>query len=133
MDNSWNFKIALKDETVFDKLARFYKTVIPDELKNFIVMANASNPDKNLISINGTERIFETVISFNEKETEAVSVFDLIEKEMTDSLIPFGIDPFGNLFYYSLITKKVVFYNHEEDAFEDSNYTLTDFISSLYK
>ena len=133
MDNTWNFKIELQDDKAFEKLAQFYGADIPEELKDFIVEANASNPDKNLIDINGVERVFETVLSFNEGEEEATSVFDLIGDKASESIIPFGIDPFGNLFYYSLTTNKIFFYNHEEDEYEDTNYSLSDFLSGLHK
>lgn len=133
MNNIWNYKIELKDDKAFEKLSQFYGTDIPEDLKEFIVEANASNPEKNLIDINGSERVFETVLSFNEGEEEATSVFDLIDDKSSELSIPFGIDPFGNLFYYSLTTNKILFYNHEEDKFEDTNYSLSDFLSGLYK
>ena len=82
--------------------------------------------------INGVERVFETVLSFNEHESEAVSVFDLIKNSQIKNAIPFGLDPFGNIFYYSLSDKNVIFYNHEEDKFDKTNYTLYQLISSLY-
>ncbi len=132
MSNKWNFKIDLKDENVFTKLEDHYGLPIPQGLKSFILEANASNPEENLIMINGVERIFETVLSYNEIETEAVSVFDILNNDKCDHAIPFGTDPFGNLFYCSLKDDKVLFYNHEEDVFEDTNYSFEEFISSLY-
>ena len=133
MENTWNFKIELKDDKAFEKLSQFYGVDIPKELRDFIVEANASNPEKNLIDINGAERVFETVLSFNEGEEESPSVFDLLEDKASEPIIPFGIDPFGNMFYYSLTTNKILFYNHEEDEFEDTNYSLSEFLSGLYK
>ncbi len=132
MSNKWNFKIELKDESIFTKLENHYGLPIPKGLKSFILEANASNPEENLIMINGVERVFETVLSYNEFETEAVSVFDILNNDKCDYAIPFGTDPFGNLFYCSLKDDKVLFYNHEEDVFEDTNYSFENFISSLY-
>lgn len=132
MENKWNFKIELDDLDVFEKLKAHYGIEIPDELKSFIEEANASNPEKNLIMINGVERVFETVLSYNEHETDALSVFELINDDQFDSAIPFGLDPFGNVFYCSLKESKVYFYDHEEDNFEDTNYTLDQFVLNLY-
>lgn len=132
MDNIWNFKIELNDDGVFEKLKKHYSAPIPDELKDFIKEANASNPEKNLIQVNGEELVFETVLSFNETETEAVSVFSIIDDDQMDTAVPFGLDPFGNIFYCSLKDSRVLFYNHEEDKYEDTQYTLEEFISSLY-
>ena len=78
MSNTWNFKIDLKDENVFEKLASLYKTDFPSDLKEFIIESNGSNPEKNLVEINGVERIFESVLSYNEDETESTSVFNVI-------------------------------------------------------
>lgn len=132
MNSAWNFKIDIKDEEIFGKLESLYKIVFPSDLKEFILKANGSNPEKNLVEINGVERVFETVLSYNEEESEATSVFDIIQYTHVDSAIPFGIDPFGNLFYYSFEKNTVFFYNHEENEFEDSGYSLKQFIDSLY-
>ena len=132
MENKWNFKIDLKNTDVFDKLKTHYGIDIPNELKSFIVEANASYPEKNLIMINGVERVFEAVLSYNEDETEAVSVFDLIKNDEFKNTIPFGLDPFGNIFCYSLKENKVYFYDHEESNFEETNYSLPQFILCLF-
>ena len=132
MENKWDYKITLNDESVFDKLKAHYGIGLPEELKQFIREANASNPERNLIDINGVERVFETVLSFNENEEEAVSVFSLIDNDSIKTAIPFGLDPFGNVFYCSLADSKVIYYLHEEDRFEKTNYTLNQFLSSLY-
>ena len=132
MSNKWNFKIELKDENVFTKLEEHYGLPIPEDLKSFIIEANASIPEKNLIMINGVERVFETVFSYNELETEAISVFDTLNNEKCDYAIPFGTDPFCNLFYCSLKDNKVIFYNHEESLLEETSYSFKEFIDSLY-
>ena len=49
MSNKWNFKIELKDESIFTKLENHYGLPIPKGLKSFILEANASNPEENLI------------------------------------------------------------------------------------
>lgn len=132
MSNTWNFKIDLKDENVFEKLASLYKTDFPSDLKEFIIESNGSNPEKNLVAINGVERVFEAVLSYNEDETETMSVFSVIEHNHIKSAIPFGMDPFGNLFFYSFEKNTVVFYNHEENRYENTGYSFTEFIESLY-
>ena len=131
MSNKWNFKIELTDQSVFEKLEGLYGQPIPDEFRKFIIEANASNPERNLIVINGVERVFESVFSFNENETETVSVFQIIESGIKDSLLPFGMDPSGNIYYYSLVNRGIVFYNHEEDSFEKTDFSLESFIAGL--
>ena len=133
MNNKWDFKIELKDYSVFDKLATHYDASIPEEIKVFIIFANASNPESNLIDINGVERVFETVLSFNENEPEAVSVFSIIKNDSNKAAIPFGLDPFGNVFYYSFTDRTIQFYDHEEERYDKTNYSLSQFLSKLYK
>lgn len=132
MGNKWNFKIELKSKASFDTLKNYYGVAIPEDLQRFIEEANASNPEKNLVKINGVERVFETVLSFNENEEEAITVFDIIKNDQFKTAVPFGMDPFGNIFYCTLIDSKVVFYNHEENLYENADCTIEQFISSLY-
>ena len=132
MDNKWNFKIELKSMDSFETLKNYYGVAIPEDLQRFIIEANGSNPEKNLAKINGVERVFETVLSYNESEEEAITVFDIIKNDQFKNAVPFGMDPFGNIFYCSLTDSKVVFYNHEENLYEDANCTLEQFVSSLY-
>jgi len=132
MDNIWNYKIDIIDESVFDKLETILGRPVPSNLREFVIMANGSNPEHNLININGVERVFETVLSFNEAEEDAVTVFQMIDGQNDKSLIPFGLDPFGNVFCYSLDSNTVVFFEYEEDTFVDSEYSLSEFVSELY-
>ena len=133
MSNKWDYKIELEDIRVFDRLATHYDASIPEELKVFVIFANASSPESNLIDLNGVERVFEKVLSFNEIEPDAISIFSILKNDSNKTAIPFGLDPFGNVFYCSLINGKVIFYLHEEDRYEETNYTLSQFISNLYK
>ena len=133
MSNEWNFKIELKDDTVFGKIEKEFGVAFPEELKEFIMNNNAASPDANLIVIDGIERVYEETLSFNEEETEA-STFDSAMKSVGNSnYIPFAKDPFGNYFCYSIITGMISFFDQDEELFFDSGYTFEEFINSLYK
>ena len=132
MDNNWKYKIELSNDRVFDELSERYHVRFPDDLRSFIVDNNAAYPEKKLINIDHNERVFESVLSFNEKEDDAASVFSIIDHTFIKTAIPFGLDPFGNVFYYSLVSSKILFWEHEEDRFDHSEYTLQEFIDNLH-
>lgn len=132
MSNIWRFKIELKQEDVFDKIQERIGKKFPDELRNFIIKYNAASPDENCIVINGVERVVNTVLSFNEIDTEAITYMSVAKVINKKSLIPFAADPFGNYFCYSLEKKEVVFFNHEEQTFEESGDSLQEFVNKLY-
>ena len=128
----WDYKIELKDESVFEKIAEKFEVDFPQDLRSFIIKNNGAYPNKNLIKINGVERVFESVLSFNEHEEEGLTVFDVLESNHSKAAIPFGMDPFGNLFFYSLVNGEILFYAHEEDAFVHSDINLEEFLANLY-
>ncbi len=132
MDNEWKYKIDLRDNDVFDKLSKLYKTPFPQELKSFIVENNAASPVNKIVDIDNGEIVFSSVLSFNSSETEALSIFDVIDSHKIATAIPFGMDPFGNLFYYSLINGKVIYQKHEEDVFIHTGYSLSEFLAKLH-
>lgn len=132
MENNWKYKIELRDSSVFDKLAKLFGTSIPEDLRAFVIECNAAYPENNHILIEQNERIFQAVLSFNEYETEATSVFDLIDGSPVDSAVPFGLDPFGNVFYYSLADGKVLYWEHEENSVSRTEYSLDSLIANLF-
>lgn len=132
MNLVWKYKINLKDQKAFSKVGELTGIDVPDELKKLILEANGASPVKSSVTINGNERIFGAVLSFNENETETDDVFTAIKIVRHKGVIPFGIDPFGNYFCYSGATKTVQYWKHEEDLFEDSKLGIDAFIHSLH-
>lgn len=131
MSIRWSYKIKLEDESlnfVEKKIGR----KIPTDLKEFIYENNAASPDKCCIMVNGNEKVFESVLSFNENEKEAATFESAYRAIGNPLVIPFGADPFGNYFCYSLKTKKIAFYDHEKNEVKGTQYYLNTFIDSLY-
>lgn len=128
----WKYVIDLSDADVFSRIEEQRNVTIPNELKKFIKETNAGTPENNCIMLDGKERILGAVLCFNEDENEADSVFVALSVIKEKKQLPFGIDPFGNLFCLDLDTKFVTFWDHEKDRFSNSGLTLKAFISSLY-
>lgn len=130
--NKWSFKIELTDKKVFDKYEKQFGIIIPQDMRQFIIENNAANPSLNLVMLDGIERVLDSVLSFNEKEDDAVTFAQIFRTLKNVNNIPFAMDPFGNVFCYNTIDNVVVFYNHEVNRFERTNMGFKKFISSLH-
>lgn len=132
MTQKWNFKIKLNDDLTWDRFEKITGYVIPKDLKDFIEKNNASSPEKNCVDINGVERVLNDVLSFNEEEVDATTFKTAYKIMAYKYIIPFARDPFGNYFCYSIETHKIMFYLHEENVLQKTNYSLQKFIDNLY-
>ena len=128
----WNFKIDLSDIQIFDKIEKKRGIIIPENLKKLIVKGNAATPEKYKFMVGTSERVFGAVLSFNEDEKEADTVFTALDTIDNKELLPFGIDPFGNYICLNLNTNEVVFWDHEVGATATTGKTLDKFIEELY-
>lgn len=130
--DNWKYGIELRDRNVFDFLAQKYEIPFPEDLRSFIEENNAAYPEMSLIDVNGSERIFEYVLSFNETEDDALSVFDVLDTVSIKTALPFASDPFGNLFFYSLVNGRILYYDQDDDKYENTGYTLESLIEGLH-
>ncbi len=132
MEITWKYKIDVADPNVFQELEKERNISFPEELKDFILKANAATPSSYRFMVGSNERVFGAVLSFNRNETDADSVFTACSVIKDDSLIPFGIDSFGNYICYSWKENTVVFWDHETGKVDSTGKNLADFLASLY-
>ena len=132
MDIKWSFKIELADEKVFQKIEKVRQIVIPAELTNLVKEANAASPSKNKLLLGTTEKIFGAMLSFNENEADSDSVYTALAVIKDNTLLPFGIDPFGNYFCWDSKSNFVVFWDLETDEVTSTSMNLEDFLTCLY-
>ena len=128
---NWNYKIDLENGAL-EAFEKSTGIIIPDDLKDIIVNYNAATPEKPLFMAGSAERIFGAVLSFNINETEADSVYTAVDAVSDKSLLPFGIDPFGNYICYHIPDGDVVVWDHEINRFTSTGKSLDKFIASLY-
>lgn len=100
------YKINLKDKNVFNDIEEEYDIRIPNGFKRFIIDNNAATPEKHRIMIGNQERVFGSVLSFNKDDDD--NVFRYLKRFIPKNLLPFGLDPFGNVFCIDL---NLVMYN----------------------
>lgn len=124
------YKINLKDKNVFNDIEEEYDIRIPNGFKRFIIDNNAATPEKHRIIIGNQERVFGSVLSFNKDDDD--NVFRYLKRFIPNNLLPFGLDPFGNIFCIDLKSGDVQFWNHEIDKTYSAHCNLSNFVSSLY-
>lgn len=127
----WKYKIELEEES----LARAEKKLgqaIPEDLKKLIREGNAATPAQTHFMVRADEKVFGALLSYNENDTDADTVYAALNAGIDKSLIPFGIDPFGNYLCYKADSGEIVYYDHEEDRYETVSNSLTSFMESLY-
>lgn len=127
---NWKYKEPLKDKNVFKEIEDKYDIKIPDTLKKLVIDANGGTPEKYRVMVNNTERVFAVVLSYNRDDHD--NIYTSLDRFVKKGLLPFGEDPFGNIFCIELKSNKVVFWNHEFDKTVPAHSSLSTFINSLY-
>ena len=126
----WNYVIPIEDKEVFEKIESLYGISVPEELKNLVLNYNAGSPEKYHIMINGNERVFGALLSFNKDDDD--DFYTAFDNSTNKEMIPFGIDPFGNLFCVSTENGHIYFYNHEIEIYEELDMDLIKFCDSMF-
>lgn len=132
MDITWKYKIELQDESVFSEIEKERGIIIPEDLKELIVKANAATPSKYNFMIGTVEKVFGAVLSFNKNEKDTDTVYTALKTIENKKLFPFAIDPFGNYICYNIGENEVVFWDHETDTVSSADKNLEQFLESLY-
>lgn len=128
----WKYKTELKDPAVFTEIEQQRGIVFPDKLKEFIEEANAATPSSYKFMVGNNERVLGAILSFNHCESGTDSVFTALAAIEDQSLLPFGIDPFGNYICYSLEDETIVFWDHETGIAATTDRSLKEYLDSLY-
>lgn len=132
MEQTWKYKIEMKDTKAFAEVEKQRGIHIPEELKAFVEEHNAATPALYHFMAGVTERVFGAVLSFEKDEKEADTVYPALEAVKDKNLLPFAIDPFGNYICYQLDTNQIVYWSHEDDTVTSTRKGLKEFVASLY-
>ena len=131
MNIEWKYKIDLADNALSEMSSK-YQVTIPDDLKDFLKVANAATPSKTRFMLKVDEKVLGAVLSFNPNEKEADSFASAMNVGFEKNIVPFGIDPFGNYICYNTDNGSILFFDHEEDNLAEIASTLEDFLNKLY-
>lgn len=102
---------------------------LPSTLVKTILIGNNGKPSiMEFLSVNGTEHVLNTLLSYNRDDIETVYKA-FVHLQGTD-LYPVANDPFGNLI--CLKGDEVVFWNHETNEITQVAKSFEDFLKSLH-
>lgn len=131
MNIEWKYKIDLEENAIAE-ITEKYQVVIPDDLKDLLMVANAATPSKTRFMLKVDEKVLGAILSFNPGEKEADSFESAMNIDFEKNMVPFGIDPFGNYICYNSSNGSILFFDHEEDCTTEIASSLQGFLDSLY-
>lgn len=118
------------------KIEEFFNVKFPKDYVEIVMENDGAYPIPNRFNINGSEEVFNNLLSFDENDSSyIVDVFNDVKDRLLDSIIPIAEDPFGNLICFDYRTNNqpsIVFWDHEK-AFYDKNLAISDLCDSFNK
>ena len=103
---------------------------IQKNIEKFFIDNNGGRPEKNVVYLeNGTEKVVNSFLSFNEEDKDNIYKAKRRVKEDDCLLIPFARDPSGN--YFCFKNRQIIFYSHEDGKEYNITKSFEEFINSL--
>jgi hypothetical protein len=128
---TWKYVKALKSPTSIDDFEKKEKIHFPHDLKQCFIERNGGRPFPNAFDTDASEgRVFKTLFSFNDSDSENIFTFFPILRAETPQLIPFASDPFGN--FICLNGSAIVLYLHETGKIEHIADSFSAFLEKLH-
>lgn len=131
----WKYVKRLEDESLIDQFAKMVCCSFSPEFLKCVKEHNGGRPSKRCFDTDrGKGRVLKSFLSFNRQDKE--NVWDMLEWEKEDlgeNLLPFAIDPAGNLICLKKTDGAVVFLNHETGGTELAAASFAEFLGKLYE
>ncbi|ASI73563.1 SMI1/KNR4 family protein [Bacillus cereus] len=118
----WQFADATVSEDFVGEIGNEIGVKFPNDYIKCVAVNNGANVEPEIFNVNNHERVFGTLLSFDENSDEyIVEVYNDFSDTLPKELIPFAFDPAGNLICFDYKNHEenpiVVFWEHE-DAWE---------------
>ena len=128
---TWKYVTPLKEKGAVEKYEARSGLTLPDDLKNLVTNHNGGMPDLCVFDTErAKEKIIKGLLSFNEDDEENIYDFtDILREYGFQKLIPFALDPFGNIICTD--NNSVVFWDHETKETEHVADSVADFIKGI--
>ena len=127
---SWKYVKPLLKADAVDNFEKENNISLPQDLKQCITLNNGGRPSLNVFDTGiSKDRVFKTLLSFNESDKENIFTFFPIIHSQKNGLIPFASDPGGN--FLCLMGTKVVLYLHENGNIEQVADSFSDLLAKL--
>lgn len=132
---TWRGYKSTEDNSLLTAIERNNQIILPVEYKDTVMRFNKGVPSKKLIQCDGKERIFSRLITITPDVHP--NVIDAVKwVEESNRVIPFGLDPFGNLFafkYGGSEDYEIVFIDGEMGTTHLICSSFSDFLYGLYE
>ena len=134
---TWKYGGPVSEEDVGSVEANL-AVVLPSDYRAFVREHNGARPRPNAVEIPGKrEVVMEGLLRLDSGARESVNSAALALRKRGDrNLVPFGRDPFGNLFcfqYSGRSVSEVVFWDHENGSASSICKTFSDLVGLLHE
>lgn len=132
----WKYAGPSISEEDLRSLEGVLAVALPADYRTFIREHNGARPKPNAIDLpGGRQVVMERLLRVEAgAKGNLASASEALRKQGELSLVPFGSDPFGNLFcfkYSGKTAKAVVFWNHENRSTEKICETFSELLCHL--
>jgi hypothetical protein len=129
---TWKYVKPLLKVSSIEDFEKENDVSFPPDLKKCIKTNNGGRPSRNIFdTANSTDRVFKSLLSFNESDAESVYKIFPIIRSQSNYLTPFACDPFGN--YLCLKDSKIVLFIHETGQSEYVSDTFSELLAKLHE
>jgi cell wall assembly regulator SMI1 len=127
---TWKYVKPLSEANAIEDFEKKNNLSLPSDLKECIKANNGGRPSLNVFDTDDSkERVFKTLLSFNESDVENIYKYFPIINSQSNNLIPFASDPSGN--YLCLQNNKIVLFLHDNLPETERLEYVSDTFSSL--
>ncbi len=132
MNNNWQLSIKLEEKTL-NSIEEEHNLIIPDDLKEFLLLHNASIPIlKSFDTDTSKDETINNILDFNFNSEELFAeIYNSIKNYIPKGFFPFARDGFGNYICASS-NSNIIFYNHENQKIFSIANDFQEFFESLY-
>ena len=132
---AWRGYKETQDTSLLKAIENDNQIIFPVEYKETVMRFNKGVPSKKLIQCDGKERVFARLITITpDMHPNVIDAGRWVEDNKR--VIPFGLDPFGNLFafrYSGTEDYEIVFLDEERGTIHVICSSFSDFLDSLYE
>jgi len=136
MTINWkNSKGEFKKE-VLENFEKNNGVKFPEKYVKIVKNFNGAYPDKNKFDLeNEKEKVFYKLLNWDvNRKNNMIDFYKNHESHFDSKIIPFGEDPFGNLFCFNFKNENpsVLYWNHELNQFTKVAEKFESFLNMLY-
>lgn len=118
----WISENDIVKKATIEEAESIFGVKFPDDYTEIVIKNDGGYPKPNRFNLNGNEEVFNNLLCFAEDDySNIVNTYNEIKDRLTEKVIPFAEDPFGNMicFDYRNNNQPVVVFWEHETSFND--------------